>query len=449
MPGDGEMGRMTQGDAGLPTRGEAFAVWARIGLLSFGGPAGQIALMHKEIVENRQWVSERRFLHALSFCHLLPGPEAQQLATYLGWLMHGTLGGVVAGSLFVLPGAIVMLGLSLLYALLGHVPVVDGLFYGLRCAVLALVVEALQRIAKRALKTRGAYALAAAAFAALYAFAVPYPVVVLGAGLLGAWRPALFGGGKHQQAAADGHGRLDSVLEQNPGLVGARERGARRAGAAALLLWLIPLAALMALNIHPFAEIAWFFSKMAVVTIGGAYAVLGYVAQDAVQYYHWVSPAQMLAGLGLAETTPGPLILVLQFVGFLAGFQAGGVAWAIAAAALTLWVTFLPCFAFVFLGAPLIERLAANRALAGALAAITASVAGVVAQLSVWFGLHVLFTQSQRLTILPLDLPVLGSFDAAAMAIAAASAVLVFRLRLPVPAILGLAACAGLVFKLQ
>ncbi len=434
----------------LPTRAEAFRVWARIGMLSFGGPAGQIALMHKEIVEQRGWVSERRFLQALSFCHVLPGPEAQQLATYLGWLMHGAAGGAVAGTLFVLPGAVVMLGLSLLYALLGGVPAVDGLFFGLKCAVLALVVEALLRIAKRALKTNAARGLAVFAFFALYFFHVPFPLMVLVAGLLGAAQPALFGGAKHGGKTESDVGLVDAVLAADPALPQRLAASARRAGFIALALWLIPLAALLLWRPAPYADVAWFFSKMAVVTIGGAYAVLGYVAQDAVQIYHWVTPHEMLAGLGLAETTPGPLILVLQFVGFMAGFRAHGIGGGVAASVLTLWVTFLPCFVFVFLGAPLIEKLAANKALSGALAAITAAVVGVVGQLAVWFALHVLFAQVVGHAVGPItvDVPVLASLDWAAALIAAAAAFAVFRLHWKVLQILPLAAFAGLAFRL-
>ena len=420
----------------------------RIGLLSFGGPAGQIALMHREVVEQRRWISERRFLQALNFCVLLPGPEAQQLATYLGWLMHGVRGGLLAGGLFVVPGAIVMLVLSAVYAMLGDVPLVGALFFGLKCAVLVLVIEALLRIGRRALRGRAAWALAAAAFVALFVFGVPFPAVVLGAGLVGWLAPAAFSSAAHGADAADTPALIDAVLAADPGRPGRLAAGARRAGLVALVAWLTPVAVLGAIG-GRYSEVALFFSKMAVVTLGGAYAVLAYVAQDAVQY-GWLTPADMLAGLGLAETTPGPLILVLQFVGFLAGFRApGGLTglWGgLAGSVLTLWVTFVPCFAFVFLGAPMIERLQQNRALAGALAAVTAAVVGVIGNLSVWFGLRVLFRST--VPVMGIELPVLSSLDPAALTIAALAALCVFRWRLGVLRTLALAAAAGVVVAL-
>ncbi len=432
----------------FPSLAAAARVWVRIGLLSFGGPAGQIALMHREVVEQRRWISERRFLQALNFCVLLPGPEAQQLATYLGWLMHGVRGGLLAGGLFVVPGAIVMLVLSAVYATLGDVPLVGALFFGLKCAVLVLVIEALLRIGRRALRGRAAWALAAAAFVALFVFGVPFPAVVLGAGLVGWLAPDAFSSAAHGADAADTPALIDAVLAADPGRPGRLAAGARRAGLVALVAWLTPVAVLGAVG-GRYSEIALFFSKMAVVTLGGAYAVLAYVAQDAVQY-GWLSPADMLAGLGLAETTPGPLILVLQFVGFLAGFRAPGALtglWGgLAGSVLTLWVTFVPCFAFVFLGAPLIERLQQNRALAGALAAVTAAVVGVIGNLSVWFGLRVLFQST--VPVMGVELPVLSSLDPAALAIAALSALCVFRWRLGVLRTLALAAVAGVVVAL-
>ena len=432
----------------FPSLAAAARVWVRIGLLSFGGPAGQIALMHREVVEQRRWISERRFLQALNFCVLLPGPEAQQLATYLGWLMHGVRGGLLAGGLFVVLGAIVMLVLSAVYATLGDVPLVGALFFGLKCAVLVLVIEALLRIGRRALRGRAAWALAAAAFVALFVFGVPFPAVVLGAGLVGWLAPDAFSSAAHGADAADTPALIDAVLAADPGRPGRLAAGARRAGLVALAAWLTPVAVLGAIG-GRYSEIALFFSKMAVVTLGGAYAVLAYVAQDAVQY-GWLSPADMLAGLGLAETTPGPLILVLQFVGFLAGFRAPGALtglWGgLAGSVLTLWVTFVPCFAFVFLGAPLIERLQQNRALAGALAAVTAAVVGVIGNLSVWFGLRVLFQST--VPVMGVELPVLSSLDPAALAIAALSALCVFRWRLGVLRTLALAAAAGVVVAL-
>ena len=309
----------------FPSFAEAVRVWFRIGCLSFGGPAGKIALMHREVVDERRWVSDARFLHALNFCTLLPGPEAQQLATYLGWLMHGVRGGLAAGLLFVLPGALVMLALSALYVAFGAVPLVAALFFGLRCAVLVLVVEALLRVAKRALRGGVPWAVAGAAFAALFLFALPFPLVVLGAALLGAALPGRFVPPAHGAAKGDGPpALLDSLLAREPGRIARLAGAARRAGFAALALWLLPVAALLPAGGGVFADVGWFFSKMAVVTFGGAYAVLAYVAQEAVEHYRWLSAEQMLTGLGLAETTPGPLILVLQFVGFLAGHSAAG-----------------------------------------------------------------------------------------------------------------------------
>lgn len=430
----------------LPGFAEAARVWARIGCLSFGGPAAQIALMHREVVDERRWVGEAKFLQALNFCTLLPGPEAQQLATYLGWLLHGVKGGVAAGVLFILPGAAVMLGLSVLYVTLGQVPLVAALFFGLKAAVLVLVVEALQRVARRALKGGVAYALAGAAFVALYAFAVPFPVVVLAAGLIGLALPSLFTGGGHGAPKAGGPpAALDAVLAADPGYIARRAPAARRAGLVAALLWLWPVALLQPAG-GVFADVAMFFSKMAVVTFGGAYAVLAWVAQEAVEIEGWLTAGQMLDGLGLAETTPGPLILVLQFVGFLAGFGAHGLWGGVAAAALTSWVTFAPSFVWIFLLAPFVEKLAANPRLAGALAAITAAVVGVVLNLAVWFGLRVLFATVGEAALGPmrLDLPVLASFDWRAGLIALGAGFALLRFKLGVARTLGLAAIAGL-----
>ena len=439
--------------ARLPSFGEAFRVWLKVGLLSFGGPAGQIALLHREVVDDRQWISERRFLHGLNFCTLLPGPEAQQLAIYLGWLMHGVRGGLTAGVLFVLPGALVMLALSLIYATLGDIPFIDALFFGLKCAVLVLVVEALLRIGRRALKGRAAWALAAAAFIALFFVNLPFPVVVLAAAVIGYLAPHAFAHSGHGKAKRDAPAVIDAVLATDPDRPARMAPGAQRAGILALALWLAPVAMLLVTVGGTYADIAWFFSKMAVVTVGGAYAVLAYVAQDAVQAYGWLSPQEMLAGLGLAETTPGPLILVLQFVGFLAGFRApgtlSGVPGGIVASVLVLWVTFAPCFAFVFLGAPWIERLQEKTALSGALAAITAAVVGVVANLAVWFSLRVLFRDLQPVSLGPIavELPMPASLDLAASGLAALAALCLFRLKLGVVKTLGITAAAGLLVR--
>jgi chromate transporter len=424
-------------DVRLPTLADATRVWFKIGCLSFGGPAGQIALLHREVVDERNWISDRRFLHALNFCNLLPGPEAQQLAIYLGWLMHGPMGGAVAGLLFVIPGALVMLALSLIYATLGAVPVIAALFFGLKCAVLIIVAEAVLRIGRRALKTRFAWGLAGVAFAALFFAAVPFPIVVLCAGLIGTIAPHRFAAAAHGEAKDGPAALLDTVLDANSGRAQRFARSARMAGVIAGLLWLLPVVLLVPSG-GVYADMAWFFSKMAVVTFGGAYAVLAYAAQEAVQHYHWLSAPEMITGLGLAETTPGPLILVLQFVGFLAGYRGvsplSGVPGGIAASALTLWVTFAPCFTLVFLGAPLIERLQNNRTLAGALSAITANVVGVVANLAVWFALHALFrmTVPVRAMGFSFDAPVPSSLDPWAVLITIIAGVALLRFKLGV-----------------
>jgi chromate transporter len=445
--------RAKTGATRLPSFAEATGVWFRIGCLSFGGPAGQIAMLHRAVVDERNWISDRRFLHALNFCTLLPGPEAQQLATYLGWLMHGAKGGFAAGLLFIIPGALVMLALSILYATLGTVPLIAALFFGLKSAVLVLVVEAVLRIGRRALKGLLAWTLAGIAFVALFFFGVPFPAVVLTAALIGYCLPGHFAGGALGKPKDGPPALLDAVLDADPGRAGRMARSGRRAGIAAAVLWLIPVALLLPVG-GVFADIAWFFSKMAVVTFGGAYAVLAYVAQDAVQSYHWLSAPEMLTGLGLAETTPGPLILVLQFVGFLAGYRAsgplGGLAGGIAASALTLWVTFAPCFTFVFLGAPLIERLQDNRALSGALAAVTAGVVGVIANLAVWFALHVLFRQTfpVRGALVAFDAPAPASLDPWALLLAIVAATALLRLKLGVLPTLAICGAASVILHL-
>ena len=358
------------------TLAEAVPVWARIAALSFGGPAGQIAVMHRILVEERRWISENRFLHALNFCTLLPGPEAQQLATYVGWLMHGTRGGLVAGGLFVLPGVAAIMGLSWIYALYGNVGLVAGLFFGLKAAVLAIVLQAVIRIGKRALKGPVMVGLAAAAFVAIFFLAMPFPLIVLTAGAIG------YVGGRAglPQFEAGGHGAGGRVVA-GPFLLDDHELPRERAAAGHTLrmlivwgaIWLVPVAAVL-LALGPddvFGHVAVFFSKMAMVTFGGAYAVLSYVAQQAVEHYGWLKPGEMLDGLGMAETTPGPLIMVTQFVGFMAAFRNPGALPPLAAGTLggllTTWVTFAPCFLWIFVGAPYVERLRGNRALAGAL----------------------------------------------------------------------------------
>ncbi|GIL38115.1 chromate efflux transporter [Roseiterribacter gracilis] len=354
---------------------EATRVWARIAALSFGGPAGQIAVMHRILVDELRWVSEARFLHALNFCMLLPGPEAQQLATYLGWSLHGVRGGVTAGALFVLPGLLCLMALSWIYVLYGHVPAIASIFFGLQCAVLAIVAQALWRVGKRALRTRTALLVAVASFLALRGFNLPFPLVVIAAAAIGwiALRPAVI------EPATDATMQRASPL---------------RAAIVAAVLWLLPVVVLFLLfgPDATFTRVASFFSRLAVVSFGGAYAALAYVAQHAVETEHWLSASEMLDGLGMAETTPGPLIMVVQFVGFLAGYRPSGSLLAgTLAGLLTTWVTFAPCFVWIFLGAPYVERLRSNKKLAGVLAGITAAVVGVIASLAVWFALHLLF----------------------------------------------------------
>ena len=420
--------------AHFPTFREALKVWLRIGCLSFGGPAGQIALLHREVVDQRNWVSDRRFLHALNFCTLLPGPEAQQLATYLGWLMHGPRGGLAAGLLFVIPGALVMLALSLVYALFGAVPLIAALFFGLKCAVLVLVVEALLRVGRRALKGNLAWTLAAAAFMALFLFNIPFPIVVAAAALIGYALPTHFTPASHAAAKPGPPALIDAVMDADPTHAPRLAAAARKAGLIALALWLIPLAAILPLA-NTFTDIAVFFSKMAVVTFGGAYAVLAYVAQDAVENLNWLAAPEMLTGLGLAETTPGPLT---------------GIPGGIAGSAITLWMTFTPCFAFVFLGAPLIERLQSNRALAAALAAVTASVVGVIANLALWFAIQVLFRQTTpiRAAWMSFEAPIWTTLDPYALLLATTAAIALLYFNLGVLRTLAICSAASLALHL-
>ena len=442
--------------------GEAMKVWARVAALSFGGPAGQIAVMHRIIVEEKKWIGENRFLQALNYCTLLPGPEAQQLATYIGWLMHRTKGGLFAGTLFVLPGLLAIMALSWIYVLLGRLTVVEGLFFGLKAAVLVIVVEAVLRVGRRALKNGVMVALAAASFIAIFFYDVPFPVIVFGAGIIGYVAGAA---GAQPFLSAGGHGKVgakqvadrESLLgEATPEHARPNVRWSLTIAAVFLALWLVPVAALyLALGSgNVFTQIAIFFSKMAVVTFGGAYAVLAYVAQQAVDHYHWVTAGEMLDGLGMAETTPGPLIMVTQFVGFLAAWREPGPMPPLLAATLggllTTWVTFTPCFLWIFFGAPFVEALRSNKALGAALGAITAAVVGVILNLAVWFALHVLFAKQVPVTVLgaSFGMPILSSIDVPAAVLAAASAVAIFRFKMGMIPVLLASALAGMIYYL-
>jgi chromate transporter len=447
------------GAPALPGFGEALKTWAFIGCVNFGGPAGQIALMHRILVEEKKWISEARFFHALNYCMLLPGPEAQQLATYVGWLMHGVRGGLAAGLLFILPGALVMLGLSLLYVTHADRPEVAAVFWGIKAAVLAIVIDAILRIARRAFTNRLSLVIAVAAFAALFLFNVAFPLVILAAGLAGFAGAALQA---EEHDAADrqtGHRMthaVDAALAQGL-LVHTRTTTRQTFTTVALWLaiWLMPVGLLLAAvgQEHVLARLAVFFSTMSVVTFGGAYAVLAYVAQEAVATHQWLNAAEMMDGLALAETTPGPLILVLQHVGFLAASRHAGLdplLAGLAGAAVTLWVTFAPSFLWIFAGAPYAERLRGNRALSGALAAITAAVVGVIANLAVWFGLHVLFAKVDRVVAGPfvLQVPDMSTLDPMALVLAFAATVALTRARMPIPALLFVSAGAGLLLGL-
>ena len=419
---------------------ELTRVFARIGCLSFGGPAGQIALMHRELVEERGWIEEEQYLRALNFCHLLPGPEAQQLATFIGWRLAGTAGGLIAGLLFVIPGALVMLALSFAYVVAAGTAWFDGLFLGIKAAVLAIVVQAVLRVAGRALKGPGQVALAIAAFVALALFNLPFPLVVLGAGLIG----LLFMSGTGHAVTGDAPPTIRT---------GALLLHTLRTLAIWLAIWAAPVVLILATlgPDHILFTIATFFSQLAVVTFGGAYAVLSYMAQEAVQTYGWLGPNEMADGLGLAETTPGPLIMVTQFVGFLGAWRAPEpfTPWmaGLLGAAVTTWMTFAPCFLFIFTLAPWIERLERAKQLQSGLAALTAAVVGVIANLALWFALHVLFGSVVRVEAGPVDvaMPVLASIDWIALGIALLAFVLAFRMKLGTLPLLAICAAAGLI----
>lgn len=450
----------THGGHGI-SFGEAVRVWARIAALSFGGPAGQIAVMHRILVDEKRWIGESRFLHALNYCMLLPGPEAQQLAIYIGWLLHKTKGGLVAGILFVLPGFLSILALSYIYVIFGNVRVVEGLFFGLKAAVLAVVLQAVVRIGKRALKNRVMVLIAVSAFIAIFAFRVPFPLIILTAGIVGCVGgragSSLFQVGGGHGASGPGLADQDSLLgEQTPAHARPNLKWSLKISAAFLVLWLAPVAAIL-LIMGPdsvFSQIGIFFSKMAMVTFGGAYAVLSYVAQEAVQNYGWLQPGEMLDGLGMAETTPGPLIQVVQFVGFMGALRDPGTLSPLMAATLasilTTWVTFMPCFLWIFLGAPFIEGLRNNRALTGAMSAITAAVVGVIMNLAVWFALHVIFAHVDRWHGygMTLDVPILASINVASASLAILALIAIFRFKVGMIPTLLAASVAGILYRL-
>ncbi|WP_246045381.1 chromate efflux transporter [Rubellimicrobium roseum] len=413
-----------------PSLAELTRVFLRIGLLSFGGPAAQIALMHRELVEERPWLSEQEYLRALSFCMLLPGPEAMQLATFAGWRLHGLTGGLIAGGLFVLPGALVIFALAFAYGAFIDMALVQALFLGVKATVVVIVVEAILRVAKRALRSRDHWVLAGLAFVALFLFAVPFPLVVLAAGLYG----ALTAGTAPRDLAPP---RLDP-------------RTLAVTLTAGLLLWWTPVA-LTALAGQGFlTDLGLFFSKLAVVTFGGAYAVLSYMAQEVVNAYRWVGTAQLMDALGLAETTPGPLILVTAFVAIVAGLNQGSVALGLAGGLMALWVTFVPCFLWIFAGAPLVDWIAGQPRLRAALSAITAAVVGVILNLSVWFALHVLFTEAPTVQAGPFTtaVPVWSTFQPVAAALAAVAGWLLLRRHVGMVPTLGIVATLAVLLHL-
>ena len=440
--------------------GQALRVWLRVAALSFGGPAGQIAVMHRIIVDEKQWVGESRFLHALSYCMLLPGPEAQQLATYIGWLMHSWPGAIAAGGLFVLPGIIAIMALSWVYAALGELPIIVALFFGLKPAVLAIVLQAVHRVGSRALKTSAMIALAAVAFIAIFFSHVPFPIIVLAAGVIGYAGARI---GSSAFVVGEGHGPTKAITTESllgddlPEHVRPTIGRALRVSAVWLALWLVPVIAIISTfgSAQTLGEIGVFFSKMAVVTFGGAYAVLAYMAQQAVEHFHWPKPGEMLDGLGMAETTPGPLIMVVQFVAFMAAYRHPGSLPPMLAGTLggllATWTTFVPCFLWIGLGAPLIERLRNSKPLSGALAGITAAVVGVILNLAIWFALHTWFRETVPLHGygFAFDAPVLASINPWAVGLSAAALVAIFRFKAGMIQTLGACSVAGILLYLS
>ena len=418
----------------LPSNGDLFHTFGRIGVLSFGGPAAQIALMHKVLVDEKSWLSEKQYLNALSFCMLLPGPEAMQLATYAGWRIHGVLGGLLAGLLFVLPGAFVILALASIYAYFGDVPLMAALFLGVKATVLIIVIEALLKVSKRALKRTTHWVMAAIAFIGIFFLSLPFPLIVLGAGLYGFVLS-----------------NSDTNEDQSPPKLGRKDLiKSIKTIAIWLVIWIAPLIVIdQVLQLEILNSLAAFFSKLAVVTFGGAYAVLAYMAQDVVAQFGWLTAGEMMDGLGLAETTPGPLILVTEFVGFLAGFKEGGFGLGVLGAIITLWVTFVPCFLRIFTGAPYIEWISAQPRLSSALSMITAAVVGVILNLSIWFGLHVFFESVSRqdVGVLTLWVPDITSPDWRVFILSALAAILLLKFKTGLLKVLALCAFLGWVLS--
>lgn len=425
---------MSDREQTLPSNGDLFHTFGRIGVLSFGGPAAQIALMHKVLVDEKSWLSEKQYLNALSFCMLLPGPEAMQLATYSGWRIRGVLGGLLAGLLFVLPGAFVILALASIYAYFGDVPLMAALFLGVKATVLIIVIEALLKVSKRALKRTTHWVMAAIAFIGIFFLSLPFPLIVLGAGLYGFILS-----------------NSDASEDKSPPKLGLADliRSVKTI-AIWLVIWIVPLIVIdQFLQIEILNSLAAFFSKLAVVTFGGAYAVLAYMAQDVVAQFGWLNAGEMMDGLGLAETTPGPLILVTEFVGFLAAFKEGGFALGVLGAIITLWVTFVPCFLWIFAGAPYIEWISAQPRLSSALSMITAAVVGVILNLSIWFGLHVFFESVSRqdVGVLTLWVPDITSPDWRVFVLSALAAILLLKFKVGLLKVLALCAFMGWVLS--
>ena len=446
-----------------PTLFDAFKVWLKISLLSFGGPAGQISIMHKFLVEQKQWISDKRFLHALNYCMLLPGPEAQQLATYIGWLLHRTFGGLIAGLLFIIPGVIIILILSILYAEFQELKLINALFFGLKAAVLAVVIEAIIKIGKRALKSKAMYAIAFGTFVGIFFLSIPFPILIIIAAIIGVIGEII----KRKSDFNVNNISVQIVPDKNTAIIDKKlnnkvlahtESSFRQSVKVAiiwLIIWLGPIfVMILALGTtNVFVQEGLFFSKIAVVTFGGAYAVLAYVAQQAVYNYQWLSPGEMLNGLGMAETTPGPLIMIVQFVGFMGAYRNPGqldpITAGILGSMITTWVTFAPCFLWIFLGGPYIEKLRNNKLLASALSAITAAVVGVILNLAVWFSFHVIFKTVNEVFIgfIHVWVPVWGTIEYASLAIAVGALISSLLLKIGMIPTLLISAVIGVLYQ--